>query len=233
MSLAMYAAPFDNDINQTNNNNNNNSDTLISKKKLANNKTQKRYPKENINSERVNSVLQTLHNLPDQDESLADFNPIPPPSSAGVERKENSITSLASSPMPYSEQGQEEQERTGYSFEDSSRNPANEQVNMGPNPKITGDYYSRFMPNYNHIYKNKSHNIPQYMSHNAYQPSNEYSGGSSDVLIEKLNYMINLLEEQKDEKTGSVTEEVILYSFLGIFIIFIVDSFVRVGKYVR
>ena len=45
--------------------------------------------------------------------------------------------------------------------------------------------------------------------------------------------MINLLEEQKDERTGNVTEEVILYSFLGIFIIFIVDSFVRVGKYVR
>ena len=45
--------------------------------------------------------------------------------------------------------------------------------------------------------------------------------------------MIHLLEEQKNEKTGSVTEELILYSFLGIFIIFIVDSFARVGKYVR
>ena len=45
--------------------------------------------------------------------------------------------------------------------------------------------------------------------------------------------MINLLEQQQDEKTNNVTEEVILYSFLGIFIIFIVDSFVRVGKYVR
>jgi hypothetical protein len=28
-------------------------------------------------------------------------------------------------------------------------------------------------------------------------------------------------------------EEVILYSFLGVFIIFIVDSFARVGKYTR
>ena len=45
--------------------------------------------------------------------------------------------------------------------------------------------------------------------------------------------MINLLEEQKDEKTNNVTEEVVLYSFLGIFIIFVVDSFARVGKYVR
>ena len=53
------------------------------------------------------------------------------------------------------------------------------------------------------------------------------------VLIEKLNYMINLLEEQQDQKTNSVTEEVVLYSFLGVFIIFVVDSFARVGKYVR
>jgi hypothetical protein len=45
--------------------------------------------------------------------------------------------------------------------------------------------------------------------------------------------MITLLEDQQDEKTNNVTEEVVLYSFLGIFIIFIVDSFVRVGKYVR
>ena len=51
--------------------------------------------------------------------------------------------------------------------------------------------------------------------------------------MKKLNYMIHLLEEQQDERTSNVTEEVIMYSFLGIFIIFIVDSFVRVGKYVR
>ena len=55
----------------------------------------------------------------------------------------------------------------------------------------------------------------------------------NQVLIEKLNYMINLLEEQQDQKTESVTEEVVLYSFLGVFIIFIVDSFTKVGKYTR
>ena len=56
---------------------------------------------------------------------------------------------------------------------------------------------------------------------------------SQDILLQKLNYMISLLEEQQDEKTGNVTEEVILYSFLGIFIIFIADTFVRAGKYTR
>ena len=42
-----------------------------------------------------------------------------------------------------------------------------------------------------------------------------------------------MIEEQKDEKTGHVTEELVLYSFLGVFVIYVVDSFARVGKYVR
>jgi len=52
-------------------------------------------------------------------------------------------------------------------------------------------------------------------------------------LIEKLNYMIFLLEEQRDERTGQVTEELILYLFLGIFTIFVLDTFVKTGKYSR
>lgn len=54
-----------------------------------------------------------------------------------------------------------------------------------------------------------------------------------DVVVNKLDYMIYLLEEQRELKTSSATEEVILYSFLGIFIIFVLDSFARAGKYTR
>lgn len=54
-----------------------------------------------------------------------------------------------------------------------------------------------------------------------------------DELLLKLDKILTLLEEQRDEKTGHVTEEVILFSFIGIFIIFVVDSFARAGKYVR
>ena len=63
------------------------------------------------------------------------------------------------------------------------------------------------------------------------------SGGGaasgSDKMMEKINYMIHLLEESQSEKTNNITEEFILYTFLGVFIIFIVDSFSRGGKYVR
>lgn len=52
-------------------------------------------------------------------------------------------------------------------------------------------------------------------------------------LMNKLNYLIHMIESEKSEKTGHVTEELILYSFLGVFMIFIVDSFTKVSKYSR
>ena len=71
---------------------------------------------------------------------------------------------------------------------------------------------------------------------NNYENSNQNSSNlshNSDDLMEKLNYMIHLLEEQKEFKTEHVTEEIILYLFLGVFVIFVIDSFVKVGKYTR
>jgi len=63
--------------------------------------------------------------------------------------------------------------------------------------------------------------------------ANIHQNEKNKELLHKLNYIITLLEEQKDEKTNNVIEEVILYTFLGIFIIFIIDSFARASKYVR
>ena len=66
------------------------------------------------------------------------------------------------------------------------------------------------------------------------KPFNYTPPQSKDAqLLEKLNYMIYLLEEQKDEKTGQVTEELILYVFLGVFVLFVLDSFFKTGKYSR
>ena len=68
---------------------------------------------------------------------------------------------------------------------------------------------------------------------NQMSDDNSPNGVSKDEILHKLNYIIHMLEEQQNEATNNVTEEIILYSFLGIFIIFVVDSFARVGKYVR
>ena len=67
----------------------------------------------------------------------------------------------------------------------------------------------------------------------SYGGMNTPSQIQNDDLLNKLDQILHLLEEQNNERTGHVTEEIILYSFLGIFIIFVVDSFARVGKYVR
>ena len=55
----------------------------------------------------------------------------------------------------------------------------------------------------------------------------------NNKLIAKLDYIVHLLEEQHNEKTNYITEELILYLFLGIFILFVLDSFARASKYVR
>ena len=76
-------------------------------------------------------------------------------------------------------------------------------------------------------------------------PSNTYyskmglggSGGGnnqgSDKIMEKINYLIHMLETERDEKNDTIIQDFVLYTFLGVFIIFIVDSFSRGGKYSR
>jgi hypothetical protein len=58
-------------------------------------------------------------------------------------------------------------------------------------------------------------------------------GSGDGKLLEKINYMIHMLENMEMEKTANITEEFVLYSFTGIFIIFVLDSFLKTGKYVR
>jgi hypothetical protein len=227
MSLAMYAAPFyENDDNKNN-------DNLINKKRQTHNKTQKKYTTENFDTEKVNNVLQTIHqNSKTEDNegnTLGDFNPPPKPESSGVQKTkttenminmsgQNMFQTLGRSPQP-----------------NHDVNPTNDlelnnfNTNYG-DQKMVDEYYKKFVPNYDAMKRN-SVNRPYYR--NTTDNMSMGVNNQQDLLMQKLNYMINLLEEQQDEKTNNVTEEVVLYSFLGIFIIFIVDSFARVGKYVR
>ena len=88
---------------------------------------------------------------------------------------------------------------------------------------------------YNHLEnpENLKESYKNYINYYTKAASSGALNHTDDKLMEKLNYMIHLLEENKDEKTDNVTEELILYMFLGIFIIFIVDGFARAGKYSR
>ena len=57
--------------------------------------------------------------------------------------------------------------------------------------------------------------------------------GGQDKVMEKINYLIHMLESERDEKNDTVLHDFILFSFVGIFVIFICDSFSRGGKYTR
>ena len=56
---------------------------------------------------------------------------------------------------------------------------------------------------------------------------------SNSDMLNKLNNIIEMFEDQKEIKTGQKREEIILYCFLGVFVIYIMDSFVSIGKYSR
>jgi hypothetical protein len=229
MSLAMFAAPFDDNAEL----NSNNSDNLINQKRRTHSKTYKKYPKENFDTNKVNSVLEKIHsNLDnDDDDDKYVFNPPPPAESAGVNKTK---------PLPQKEQMMNMTSNNDVMFRTLGRAPqpnyeGGDNLDLNDysiygDSKTTEEYYKRVIPGYTQ--QKNPVNKPYYSTANYSQPVvQEFA--TQDVLLQKLNYMITLLEDQQDERTNNVTEEVVLYSFLGIFIIFIADTFVKAGKYVR
>ena len=263
MSLAITAAPF-NDDNQFYSEVNKD-DTPINRKRLASssahNKTQKRMQPIDFNSEKVNTVLQSIHSN-SNDNELGDFNPKRNQASASA--ASSSSSSLSAQQVPLNPLNkllappESMREKEGFGNNDNRTNSIpvpldNEEMELQElqsaflNDAQVRDYYRKLVPNFQNktpsgsdspnkmYYKGQSGNGQGSNGQSGNGQSGNWSGGNgqNDVLLNKINYMINLLEDKQDERTNNVTEEVVLYSFLGIFIIFVVDSFARVGKYTR
>lgn len=133
--------------------------------------------------------------------------------------------------------------RRNDTMDSNSYDVENENINLNPTellPKTIEKQPSQYLANEMNL-GNYSNYLHTYNSPKLFQNNKPYyanmgvltNGSSNDNLMEKINYMIHLLEEQQMEKTANITEEFILYIFLGVFVIFTVDSFTRVGKYVR
>ena len=56
---------------------------------------------------------------------------------------------------------------------------------------------------------------------------------TNNEILTKLNNILEMFEDQKEIRTGQKNEEIVLNSFLGVFVIYIMDSFVNIGKYSR
>lgn len=111
-----------------------------------------------------------------------------------------------------------------------------------PMPKSSGvqkridreGFKPKTAPEYSHVYRDKMDNYKPYVPNVHFNKTEEkIDDKNDDVINKKLNEIISLLREQQESRTEHVTEEIILYSFFGIFIIYLVDSFKRVGKYTR
>ena len=162
-------------------------------------------------NERVNQILNTMSDISENDgDKLGDFNPPPKPS---IQLKKDLETGWMSPDEKIP------------ALENSLQLPAPSFSNeQSVNPYIINN--ANALGNYHQAYNGGSV---------GYKPYYAKMGlGENDTkLMEKLNYMIHLLENQEREKTDNVTEEFILYTLLGVFVIYVLDTFTRNGKYVR
>ena len=176
--------------------------------------------------DRVSKILSNMSNLEENDgKHLENFTPLSPPEMQKLNDSDNST---------YGRNGEGDQQPI---YNDLRLQPPKirpESANFGPsvsdlgisnNPQQTNPY-----SNYRRIYEPPKIQIPD----NYYSKMGLGTQPTIDnKLLEKINYMIHMLEQQQNEKTSNITEEFLLYIFLGVFIIFVVDSFSRTGKYIR
>lgn len=156
---------------------------------------------------RVNDLLNKITATDTSENSkMGNFNPISPPSVNVKKDLGEDRNQLPAQQLLPSMHGQKPSYSTSY-------------IGNYSGDEIKSPVYSNYSQSYQQPYYAKmgiNKNLPH-----------------DDRLLEKMNYMIHLLEQQQNEKTSNVTEEFILYTMLGVFIIYIVDSFTRAGKYVR
>ena len=106
--------------------------------------------------------------------------------------------------------------------------------------ELSNFYKSENKPE-NNEYKNEYKNeikIPSQYKTNDYMILNstnsfEPKRHNNQELLDKMNKILEMFEDQKEIKTGQKNEEIVLYCSLGFFIIYIMDSFVNIGRYSR
>ena len=105
----------------------------------------------------------------------------------GLENNDDSnLADFNPPPLPeLTQQNEEKPEKESEENNDDEMQP--EAYNNLSNTAVNNEYYKQFIP-----YFTQANNSPNLH-------------GSKDLLLEKLNYMIDMLEEQKDIKNGNTT----------------------------
>lgn len=173
-------------------------------------------------SSRVNDIINKITSIGAENDGahLGDFKPLDPPQL----NQRKSMAETAGKPMDPRQLLPEnplQQKPPAINRPGSNNNYGANDMNLGNLSNYQQSYSAPTM------FTKPPQNQPYYAKFGS-GPS-----GSDDKLMERINYMIHLLEQQQQEKTANVTEEFLLYTFLGVFVIYIVDSFSRTGKYTR
>jgi len=166
----------------------------------------------------INGILNRITSF-SNDDRLGDFNPMPYPPAIKMDNSEKIIPA---------ERAIEVEE-----------NPLMPATRINSPEKNSGVYYKPAEPS------TSSHNYANYkqaygkeglVGREPYYSKMGISGSkgaSGDKLMDRINYMTQMLESLQMEKTNHVAEEFVLYTLLGVFMIYIVDGFSRGGKYIR
>ena len=235
-NLALSAATFDNEEPKSNG--------ILQKRKNKTHKNMNNMADKSYYSNKVNDVLSKIHgqiysdSVEEMDDTYGNFEPISRPTPMKTGKKEvEEFSQMTNNPQNVLGQMNNVPSYKATKYEELSQPYQNQYQNQYPYPEYEkhiqsnpNSYYRR-ADNTNIASSNPRINLDTFpmvndISYNGYDQNNK-------LLMEKLNYMIHLLEETHDEQTNNVLEEVILYSFLGIFIIFLIDNFIKVGRYVR
>jgi hypothetical protein len=154
--------------------------------------------------ETLNAIHSNLEDVESEEKDLMNFTPLEPPESSGGEKTK------ARSSTEFRENNQD-------GFEQMFTESPNETDQPDESGYAT-QYYNNYVPETHLNYK------PEVMNPNT---------SVGDDIDTKLNYLIELIEQQKGERTEHVTEEILLYGLVGVFCIYVVDSFITIGKYKR
>lgn len=220
-SKALYMSRNNLEINKNTNDssNNNNSNT-----RPKNNYRKTIKQKQNVpNQSKLSALLKSMDEASDSDSDDDDNN---------YKGNTNNSQNVSSNYLGVSnnQNNQQNNDDTTYlkDIPTTNGNPISNKMYDSLSSNYANQYYNQFVSAVNKGYGSglgSDDSLINSSSTSGSMPRNE--------LIEKLNYIIDLLEEQQDYKTNSILEDLILYTFLGIFIIFIVDSFSKSKKYVR
>lgn len=188
-------------------------------------------PGTDARQQRINELIQQMHQrqVDNDGQRLADFKPLTHPM-VRTKKPEDTILGDAPTYIP------------NIMFSEGEAPSARSLSSPPPQPRMVQPSYSAHNADqaethgYNTVYRPPPAitQAPYYQGKGG-APAGYVGAPVADTQkwSDKMNYIIHLLEDQVNEKTNTSMEEFVMFTMVGVFIIYVLDSFSRHGRYVR